>query len=311
MSLQTIASKKACSGASGGVNTGKIGCLSLFGTPAHLLGFSKGFVIPAATEFNDAYIRPLIQKGSIIPLIDASAFEDVSAEDAYSTNTKGIKRLNLKGLPEYKLMFEEGHEFYRELDKMESYKTYDYAIGDTDGNWMIVKRSDGDFKAFDGGHTTPELTKRQVEGGDPESKSILIQFLNRLEWDRNYEILHAENLSFTPQEIPLINGVEVTMDTIPADTDTTIDITVVLASDRNTGIEGLTVPDFVYKVDAATVVPSGIVDNGNGSYKLTVAAIVAGQLLTIDTWHGATNTNVADSNGVLYRNVEVATETAS
>jgi hypothetical protein len=310
MSIATIASKKACTG-SNSANTGKLGCLSLFGTPAHLLAFAKGTTVPAATEINDAYLRPLIQKGIIIPLIDASNFEDVSAEDAYSTNAKGIKRLNLKGLPEYKLTFEEGHEFYREMDKMESYKSYDYWIGDTDGNWMVVRRSDGDFKAFNAGHTTPELTKRQVEGGDPESKSIVVQFLTRLEWDRQYEILHAENLPFTPQEIPLINGVEIGFDSVPAGGATEIDITVKLAADRNTGVEGLLVADFAYTANGATVVPSAIVDNGEGSYKLTVDAIVSAQTLTIGTWHGATNSQTADSNGVLYRNVEVASEVAS
>lgn len=307
MSIASIASKKACKGASSGVNTGKLGCLSLFGTPAHLLAFSKGYVIPAATEINDAFLRPLIQKGIVIPLIDASAFEDVSAADAYSTNTKGIKRLNLKGLPEYKLMFEEGHEFYREIDKMESYKTYDYWIGDTDGNWMVVKRSDGDFKAFDGGHTTPELTKRQVEGGDPESKSILIQFLNRLEWDRQYEILHAEELTFTPQEIPLINGIVIKLKTIPADTETTIDFTVVLASDNSTPVTGLTDSDFVYQVNGSTVAMT-VVENSDGDYTGTVTAVASGQTITLDSFHGATNTNVADSNSVLYRNVEIVSE---
>jgi hypothetical protein len=307
--IGTIASKKACAGAGTGINTGKIGCLSLFGTPAHLLAFSKGYVIPAATVIDDAFLRPLIQKGIVIPLIDASAFEDVSAEDAYSTNTKGIKRLNLKGLPEYKLMFEEGHEFYREIDKMESYKTYDYWIGDTDGNWMVVKRSDGDFKAFDGGHTTPELTKRQVEGGDPESKSMLIQFLNRLEWDRQYEILHAEQLPFTPQEIPLINGVVITFDTIPAAAETTIDFTVVLASDNDTLVEGLADADIVYMVNGVTTAMA-VVENTPGKYTGTVVAVSATEILTLDTFHGATNSNVADSNGVLYRNVEVASEVA-
>ena len=113
MSLETIASKVAC-GTGTSINTGKLGCLSLFGTPAHLIAMPKGYIIPKETEFNDAFIRPLVQKRILIPIIDSSSFEDVSAEDAYSTNTSGVKRLNLEGLPEYKLMFEEGHEFYRQ-----------------------------------------------------------------------------------------------------------------------------------------------------------------------------------------------------
>lgn len=309
MSIASIASKKACTN-SVGINTGKLGCLSLFGTPAHLLAWQKGYVIPAATDINDAYLRPLIQKGIVIPLIDASAFEDLSAEDAYSTNTKGIKRLNLKGLPEYKLMFEEGHEFYREIDKMESFKTYDYWIGDTDGNWIVVKRSDGDFKALSAGHTTPELTKRQVEGGDPESKSIVVQFISRIEFDRQYEILHAENLTFTPQEIPLINGVIISFDTVPANLETTIDFTVVLASDNNTLVEGLIDADILYEVNGVETAMA-IVENTPGKYTGTVVAVATGETVSLNTKHAATMSTVADSNGVLYRAIEEVSEVVS
>lgn len=311
MSIASIASKKSCSGANSDINTGKLGCLSLFGTPAHMIGFSTAHSIPAATEFNVAYLTPLVQKGTAVALIDASSFEDVSGEDSYSTNTKGIKRLNVKGLPEYRSMYEEGHEFYRELDKLEGYKNKNWIIGDTDGNWMLVKKSNGDFKGFTGGHTTPELTKRKTEGGDAESKSLLVQFIDRLEWDRNYEILHAEDLDFTPQEVPVINGIEITFDAVPGDTDTEFDVTVVLASDRNTGVEGLLVTDFVYQADGATVVPSAVVDNGSGSYTLTVAAVNSGDVLTLDTWDSSLNTKAIVSNEVLYRAIEAATETVT
>jgi hypothetical protein len=307
MSIATIASKKACTGSGSGVNTGKLGCLSLFGTPAHLLLFPAGYIIPAETIVNDAWLRPLIQKGTVVPLIDASAFEDVSGTDNYSTNTKGRKRLNLKGLPEYRFAFEEGHEFYRELAKLESYKSKDAWIGDTDGNWMVVKRSDGDFGAFTGGHLTPELTKRQVEGGDSEMKHVLMQFLNRIEWDRQYEILHAEELPFTPQEVPQINGIVLIPEAIPADTDTTITFDVVLASDNDTVVEGLETADFVLKVDGATIAMA-VVENTPGNYTGTFAAVASGDAIEIDTFHGATNSNVADSNSVLYRAVETIAE---
>ena len=273
-----------------------------------MLGLRKGTAIPAAEDFDIAYLKPLIQKRIVVPLIDAAGFEDVSGEDQYSQNTKTIKRLNIKGLPEYRLMFEEGHEFYRELDKLESFKAWDWIIGDTDGNWMLVKKSNGDFKGFEAGHVTPELTTRQVEGGDPEKKSLLIQFLNRLEWDRNYEILHVEELTMTPQELPQINGVEITFDAAPADTDTTFGITVVLASDRNTGVEGLLAADFKLQVDGVDEAITNVVDNGGGSYTFTVAAMTAAEVLTLTTYHAATATTVADSNDVLYASVETATE---
>ena len=195
MSITSIANKLPCGGASA-ANTGKLGCLSLFGTPTHMLALRKGTKILAAADFDIAYLLPLVQAGTIIPLINASAFEDVSGEDTYSTNTSGVKRLNLKGLPEYKLMFEEGHEFYRQIAELEGYKNFDYIIGDEEGNWMLATNSDGTFSGFAAGHSTPELTKRKVAGGDAESKSFLVQFLLRSQWDSNYAILHVDELDF-------------------------------------------------------------------------------------------------------------------
>lgn len=303
MSIGSIASKKTCAGVNG-ANTGKIGCLSLFGTPTHMLLFRKGFVIDATEEFDDAYLRPLVQRRVMIPLIDASAFEDVSSEDAYSTNSRGRKRLNVKGLPEYKLMFEEGHEFYREIAKLESFKRFDAMIGDAEGNWIVGTLSSGDFVGMRAGHLTPELTKRKVEGGDPEMKSILVQFLDRLQWDTNYVILHAEDLAVTPQEIPVINGTEIAFIVQPASADTTLKIKVTYASDRTTLIEGLLASDFVVTNGITTPAVSNVVEDTPGNYTLTIdTAVASGDKVKVDHFDGGTNTVVADSNGMLFNNV--------
>lgn len=310
MDIGTIASKKACTGVDNTINTGKRGCLSLFGTPAHLLAYPLDHIISATDTFNDAYLRPLIQAGIIIPLIDANAFEELSSEDSYFTNTRGVKRLDIDGLPEYKLMFEEGHEFYRQMDKLKSYKSYGFLIGDRDGNWIIGRRSDGDFTPMRAGHVTPELTKRKVEGGDPESKSLVVQFTDRLQWDRNYDILHAEELDITPLEIPTINGLNMSFNAVPANTDTDILVNAVLSQDNSTAFTGLTDSDFVVTVAGATANITGVVETTDGNYTITLdTAVTTGQVVTVQTWHGGTNTFVADSNGILVRSEAISETT--
>ena len=64
--LEQIASKKNCGG-SVAINTGKLGCLQYLSTPEHVIAVKKGFKIPKETVLNDAYIRPLVQKGTFIP----------------------------------------------------------------------------------------------------------------------------------------------------------------------------------------------------------------------------------------------------
>ena len=82
-----IADKKCCSGVET-PNTGKLGCLSLFGTPTHLIAIRKGEIIPKNTVFDLDFVTQLVQAGVAVPLIGASSFEDLSADDTYSTNSK-------------------------------------------------------------------------------------------------------------------------------------------------------------------------------------------------------------------------------
>ncbi len=308
--ISSIANKLAC-GANDTPNTGKLGCLSLFGTPESLLVMRKGTKIPAATVFNLAYLTPLIQSGDIIPLIDASSFEDVSAEDAYSTNAAGVKRLNLKGLPEHKFMFEESTEFYREVDKMRGFKAFDFIIGDTDGNWMVATNSDGTYGGFTAGHSTPELKKMKVQGGDAESRSLLIQYLDRLQFDSNYAILHQDQLDFVPSEVPVVNGCHFEFVSAPSDTDTTLVISAHLNSDHTTTVVGLDTTEFSVLVDGVTNPVTGVVESPEGTYTLTVTAVATGEVLLVETFHGATNSNVANPGGadVLFRSTPILTAT--
>ena len=294
--ISQIANKKACGGDIS-ANTGKLGCLSLFGTPDHLLAIRRGSKIPSTTVFDLAYITPMIQTGAIIPLMGASAFEDQSAEDSYSTNSSGVKRLNLKGLPEYKFMYEEGHEFYRQLDKLEGYKNFDYIIGDDEGNWMLATNSDGSYSGFSAGHTTPELTKRKVPGGDAESKSVLIQFLERSQFDRNYAILHQKELTFTPMDIQGVNGVEIKYNAIPTEGGD-LDVQVVLAQDRNTPVEGLT--QFAVVANGVSGAATASAGASPGQYTLSPSTpTVADDIIVVKL--GTSVQSVSDSNGALFR----------
>ena len=300
LTIGEIADKIACGGSTQ-ANTGKLGCLSLFGTPENILLLRKGTKISASTIFNIELLKSLVLSGKVIPMLESSAFEDVSAEDTYSTNTKGIKRLNLKGLPEYKLMFEEGHEYYKQMAKLEGYKNFDFILGDDEGNWMMAVASDGSYKGFTGGHTTPERTNRKVAGGDAESKSLLFQFLERKEFDENYAILHASELDFVPSEVPTVNGVNITFDAVPAALATEFDVTIVLSSDNDTPVEALIIDNFEVTVNGVVDAGVAVTTTVAGKYAFTGLTALASddvlEITTIDT----TGVNVTDLAGTLYR----------
>lgn len=295
----------SCSG--GSADTGKLGCNIEFGTPLHLIGLKAGTIIPAATEFNLEYINTLVQSGTSVPLVGADVFEDLSGEDGMFTAASGVEKLNLKALPKYKLTYYEGHHFYKELAKLEGFKNLDFIIGDAEGNWKIVRKSDGDNAGFQAGMVLPEMTKARVQGGDPESKSIIVQFLSRKQWDEDYDILLRENLDNDPEDFQGVNTVVLAYDVQPSDTDTTIVISATLESDGKTKVEGLDVDDFLYTVGGATEVPSGVVEV-SGVYTFTVAAISSADELTIQNYDSSVNKNVIIASETTYRsNIASAT----
>ena len=297
--LSTIANKNhKCSGDSS--KTGKLGCQKEFGTPLHLVALKKGTVIPQATDFDLAYINNLIQRGLAIPLVDASSFEDLSAEDTVSTNARGVERQNLDGLPKYSLRFEEGHEFYREVSKMTSFKAWDFIVGDDKGNWKFAVDSNGDYTGFKAGQVVAQMTTTKVQGGDPESKAVTVQFIDRNQWDREYVIFDPADLGFQPDDIQGVNGVTISFVNVPANTETELVIKPVLNSDNDTFVAGTLTTNYKVTYDDVDQAVSGIAEVDGVSVTLTVPAVTTGEVVKVYFYDSVKNTRNIDLSGVLY-----------
>lgn len=305
MELQQIAQLNNPNDNNVAANTGKIGMLVEMASPEHLIMMPKQFIIPKNTEFNLAYIEQKVYEGIFIPVLGASAFEDVSAEDSYNTNSSGIKRLNLKGLVEHRYTFEEGHEFYKQMSRLQSYKSFGFAIGDDEGNWALAKNSNGDYIGFTASHVTPERRKSKQKGGENEMKSILIQFENRRQWDFDYDLFLAEYLDFNPEEIPTINGVNTSFNDVPALGDTTININIVLSSDHSTPVEGLLATDILILADGAgDPIIDTVAEATPGNYTVTLVAPLATDNVLTAALNGVVN-----QNGVMFRSNNAITVT--
>jgi len=308
MSLESIVDKKlSCGGAN--ADTGKRGCQIEWGTPLHVIGMTKGTIMPKETEFNKTYIDLQIQAGVFVPLIGAESFDNNSSEDAITTNSRGVDRLNTLGLPKYEFGYEEGHEFYREMSKLTSFKSLDFIFADEQGNWRMAKRSDGDFEGFTAGQAIAMMTKTKTLGGDPESKSYSIQLLDRIQWDLNYVFALRSALDFAPEEIDGVNGVTFAIATAPSAAATSFEFTAVLKADGVTPVEGLVLADIIYTVDGVDGVATDLVEGLPGVYTVTVPAIGLGEVLGIATFDAGVNKYVVINSGILYRG-DIVTVTA-
>lgn len=279
--LEQIANKKNCDAQS--ANTGKKGCQIGFMTPMSVIALKRGTVIPKDTEFTKSYLDGLIASRTATPLVGAVAFEDQGAEDGVNTLTSGIERLNLLGLAKYMLTFQEGHEFYRELTNLTSYKRYDFIIFDDAGNMKIAVNSDGDYVGFTAGQVTAMATKAKVQGGEDESKSVTIQFTNRRQWDQDYVVVTNDNLNFDIEEdIAGVNSSTFSFNTIPSNSDTTLDVTLTLDSDMTTLVGGLDTPSQVtVEVNGTAVVVSSVVEGTTGVYTITIPALSSTDVVSI------------------------------
>lgn len=298
--MAQIADKKsACGGAD--ANTGKLGCKIQFGTPLHVIKLPARTVISSTETFNKAFIDTQTQKGLFLPIMGAEAFEPTSGEDAMSSNSSGVEQLNLRGLPKYEFLYEEGHEFYKNLSKLTSFKEADFIIGDEEGNWRMVVDSDGNYRGFTAGQVTALMTKEKVQGGDSEGKKLTIQFLNRKQWDDGYIILAREELDFSPEEVGGVNGVVLSYDTVPSATDTTLDITAILDADNSTPVSGLIDDDFIVTVDGSPVSITSVVEGLAGKYVITIPALVAAEVVVVYLWDDTIKTFIILNSNELYR----------
>tara|TARA_R110002167_G_scaffold22404_2_gene80370 strand:- start:1149 stop:2075 length:927 start_codon:yes stop_codon:yes gene_type:complete len=296
--INTIASKSAgCGG--GAINTGDLGCDISFGLVIHALGFTKGTVISKDVELTLPLIEALIQKGDIIPLMDAFSSEPTMSEDTLETSPLGVEALTLKGLPKYALTMKKGQEYYKQMAKLTGFGNINYVLGDVNGNWKFAIDGNGDFTGFTAGQTLAAITT-PATATETEKKTFTFQLTDRTQIDSTYAVVEAAN-AFPISSITGVNGLQFTFAdangvTVPSSGDTTISIKAVLASDRITDIEGLVKEDFASS--AGTV--SAISDTGNGFYVLTVPALSAG-LLTVQTKDATLGTDVVLNSNVLFK----------
>jgi hypothetical protein len=307
--ISTIAStSQGCGGDA--VNTGELGCDIEFGLVIHALAFVKGFSIPADTDLTQDYIDTEVQAGNIIPLMDAFSSEPTIADDTLETSPLGVEALTLKGLPKYMLTMKKGQYYYKQMAKLTSFGNLNYVLGDVNGNWKFALLGDGSYGGFTAGQTLSAITV-PATATETEKKSFTFQLTDRNQIDVMYSVVLAAN-AFPISEVTGVNGVELSFADAngavpPADTDTTLKVHALLAADRHTGMEGYTDPNFLYTVDGATVAAT-VVDDGDGYYTLTVAAIASAELLTLRLYDSSVNKDVVVVSNVLSRsNILTAT----
>jgi hypothetical protein len=274
--ISTITSKSAGQGG-GDINTGDKGFNIAFGFVIHALAITKGTVISKDTELTPTVIQELVQRGKLVPFMDAFSSEPTMSDDAMETSPLGIEALALKGLAKYALTMKKGQNYYKEMNKATGFGNFDFILGDVDGNWKFALNSNGDLVGFTAGQTLASMTT-PATATETEKKTLTFQLTNRIQCDKDYTVIEAAN-AYPISEVSGINGVQLSFEdkdgpVVPAVGDATLKVKVVLDSDRITPIEALLKTNFL--TSAGEI--STITDNLNGFFTLEVPALTAGTL---------------------------------
>ncbi len=166
--------------------------------------------------------------------------------------------------------------------------------------------SEGNYGGFSAGQVTPEMRKTKVQGGDAESKSLVVQFLDRLEWDENYEIFSRKEIGISVEDIQGVNGVAVSFVNVPADGETALLVNAVLKSDKSTKILGLENTEFTVDVNGTSTVVTPTATANEGEYSLAVSSLSSGDVVSVRTFDSALNSTAVNIDGILYRSLPLS-----
>jgi len=297
--------KKVSCGASELMGTGTKFCKFDLKTPSVIALVEKGLKIPAATDFNLAYVKELQQKGQAIILKGIIDFTDNTPDNDYGTRAAtGKMYTTLKHPYQWMFTFDNGLNFHKALTKLDSNEQYDIILFDIKGDALLAVDGSGNGVGLDLGL----LASGKYVIGNENAQTIMVQ-VDRVSFDSDAAWISNENLDFrADRDLDGYNDVTVAM-TAPANLATTVTFTVnANANNKLVPLEGLVKEDLLFTVDGATVVPTTLTSGTPGSYTLTVPALATAEVLTLSLFDSTLNAYIVDLTGGMFKS-NIATTT--
>lgn len=315
MALKDIVNKISCD-ASEVLGTGTRGCDFDFDQLFKIELKPRGVVIPADTTYDRNFVRESQQRGQSIILPDIYDFNWESEEDATEVaESTGQETVTRRGLYKLSLMFQKGLYNQKVLESLSGNGIWDAILYDINGNQLNVARTDGAIKGLSLGRFS--VSPITFKKGDASQKTTAImQFTKTSQFGADLGWISASNLDFNIDEIDGINQIRLSIPSAPINAATTFTVKALLDKDGSHFVGGLTVPNFLVKVNGATVTPTGVVANAeNNTYTFTVSALSTGDVVTVSTWDGTLNSGVIkvglSPDDVLYQAKTISTTVVS
>lgn len=292
MALKDQLNTIAC-GVSGLIGSGRLGCPIDPENIKHLYALQAGTKFTA--DMDRASVRLLQKQGKLIPLLDAYDVTWSNEENQVETSASlGIKNKSRSGLYELTAMFANGIYFQKVLKSMEGQGRWDIVLVDDAENMFGTSGKNDEFKGYKAGMfaVNPYTFKA---GSDSGKTSVTIQFTRSSEFDNDVAYIASESLDFMPSEIDGSNQVRLDLSGL-SNASTSIVARTVLDKDNNTYVGGLTLAEFLVKVNGTTITPTGITEDApNKQYSFTVTALATDDDVEVSLYDTANSRSIIES----------------
>lgn len=306
--LNTIYNLVAC-GLGQVLGTGTKGCKQFLKKATALWFVPDGFEFDGTQTLNQTYVQQLQSEGKLIILKGAKTFTDNSSEDIIETLEDGTKQVATLGLYEFALSFINGLAFHSALHSLNSFGSYNVLFVDRDGNILGTKASSGELKGFSVGMIQAMKLSFPTDAVG-QKEGLGFQLTNRMELDTNYVYIAQNQLgSYYPQNEDGINEVVLSFDSVPADLGTTIVVNAKMKQNQGVFVGALTT-NFLITRDGVTESQT-VVESPEGTYTFTVAALAAGEVITVQLYNSSNNKPIITLDSDLYQSKEISVSVAS
>ncbi len=294
-------------GADAVLGTGSRGCKAALERVSAIWMLPAGTVLDSARDLDIAYVQELQATGKLIVLKGVQNWTDNTPDDVTEDLEGGTKLFVRGGKYEFEAGFINGLFFHSALTSLNSQGDYDAMFVDVSGNILGTKSLTGSLKGFTLGMVR---SKKLTWGSDTaaQREGLMIQLLERIEVDKDWYFVQAEQLNFTPTSIDGVNEVEVQMSVPSAGTEITAKLVSKVGGKPFTGVP---FASFLSTKNGVTSNPTAGDDTATGgTYVLTVPSFATNDVITLRLYDNSNNRAVIDLDNSLWKsNVDSETST--
>jgi len=276
-----LVNKGVCGGVLAGYNMAK-GCSVPLENIKEIWRTPQDFQFDLTQQFDEAYIKSLQLAGNLSIIKNITDFPENGTDPLIFTTADNTETSAGEAKYKYSPVWLQDLWLNVQLGKLEGQYNNRFCFVDEAGNILMTEGSDATKSR---GFLTSRTKRAKVilqSPGVGAQQSLEFQLANSIELEDNKVIFAFDALDFNPRLIEPIIQAYVSYNVVPADTDTSVQVKVVLDKGRKDVVTGLvTSGDFKVTINGTDEAEAVATESPDGTYTITTTALAAGQKVDV------------------------------